>query len=76
MYSIKVELLDETHSVIERCMSSNNAVELLPVLLEICRAKYKMVNPVALYMGDNVYRIIDIGKPYYSAMVHIVKHTN
>jgi len=76
MYSFKVKTQDETQPVIDRSMSSNNAIELKPVLIEICKTEFNMVNPVALYMGDNVYRIFDINNPHRYAKVSIIKDAN
>ena len=76
MYSFKVESQDEHKPVIERSMSSNSAIELKPVLVAICKAEFGMVDPIALYMGDNVYRIFDIDKPHKYAEVSIIKDTN
>jgi len=76
MYSITVEPSDEHKPVINRSLSSNNAIELLPVIVEICRSEFVMVNPVALWMGDNVYRIFDIDNPSEYAEVSIIKDCN
>ena len=76
MYSFKVEPPDAHKPVIDRSMSSNNAIELKPVLIAICKAEFAMVNPVALYMGDNVYRIFDINDPHRYAKVSIIKDAN
>lgn len=76
MYSIKVESQDVHRPAIDRSMSSNAAIELIPVMVEICKAEFNMVNPVALYMGDNVYRIFDIDNPSIYAKVSIVKDAN
>ena len=76
MYSIKVETPNESKQVIDRSMSSNAAIELIPVMVSICKAEFNMVNPVALYMGDNVYRIFDINNPSVYAKVSIVKEAN
>lgn len=76
MYSIKVEPPDESKPVIDRSMSSNNAIETIPVVIEICKAEFSMVNPVALYMGDDVYRIFDIENPSVYAQVSIIRDYN
>ena len=76
MYSIKVEPQDESQRVINRSMSSNNVIELIPTVIEICKAEYAMVNPVALYMRDNIYRIFDIDTPWLYAKVTITKDGN
>lgn len=76
MYSIKVEPSDESKPVVDRCMSSNAAIETIPIVIEICRAEFNMNNPVALYMGDNVYRIFDIENPSVYAQVSIIKDCN
>lgn len=76
MYSIKVEPPDEHFPVIDRCMSSNTAVETIPIVVEICRAELSMANPVAVYMGDNVYHIFDIENPLIYAKVSIIKNAN
>jgi len=76
MYSIKVEPPNAYLKVIDRSMSSNAAVETIPIIIEICRAEFNMVIPVALYMGDNVYRIFDIENPSVYVKVSIVKDAN
>jgi len=72
MYAIKVESPDKHVPVMHRVMSSNNVPELLPVFVEVCRSKFNMVYPVALYMGHNVYRIFDIANPAAYVKVSIV----
>jgi len=76
MYSIKVESSDEAKSVIERVMSSNDGLEMLPVVIELCKSKYNMVFPVVLYMGNGTYRIFDIHNPSKYAEVSIDKNAN
>ena len=76
MYAINVDSLDESKPVIDRSLSSNNVAEIIPVVIEICKAEYNMVNPVALYMGHNVYRIFDIDNPHGYAKVSIIKNAN
>jgi hypothetical protein len=76
MYSINVESSDESKPVIDRSMSSNSPIELLPVIIEICRSEFSMINPVAMYMGDNVYRIFDVNNPSVYAQVSIIKNAN
>lgn len=76
MYSIRVEPLDKRSLVIDRRMSSNTALEMIPTVMEICRRKFGMVAPVALPMGNDVYRIFDIDTPYLYAKVTITKDAN
>lgn len=76
MYAIKIEPPDERSPVIERSMSSNKDVELIPTAIEICKAEFAMVNPVALYMGHGVYRVFDIDNPYSYAEVCIYEDAN
>ncbi len=76
MYSMKVEPQDESKRVINRSMSSNKAIELIPTAIEICKAEYNMVNPTALYMGNNVWRIFDIDNSHGYAKVSIIKAAN
>ena len=76
MYSIKVEPSDDMERVIDRSMSSNSAIELIPVIVEICKAEFNMVEPVALDMGDNVYRVFDILNPSVYARISIIKDAN
>lgn len=76
MYSLVVEPQDEHKPVIDRSMSSNAALETIPIVIEICKAEFNMVNPVALYMGDDVYRIFDIDNPSIYAKVSIIKDAN
>ena len=76
MYSIKVEPSDDMERVIDRSMSSNTALELIPVIVEICKAEFNMVEPVALDMGDNVYRVFDILNPSVYARISIIKDAN
>lgn len=76
MYSIKVEPPNEHIPVIDRSMSSNSALDLIPVFVEICRTEFNMANPVALYMGHNVYRIFDIENPFVYAQVSLIRDAN
>ncbi|GAI71015.1 unnamed protein product [marine sediment metagenome] len=76
MYAIKVEPPDDVKPVIDRSMSSNTALEIIPVLVEICRLEFSMANPVALHMGNNIYRIFDINNPSVYAQVSIIKDAN
>jgi len=76
MYSIKVQPMGESEPVIDRSLSSNNAIETIPIVVEICRAEINMTNPVALYMGDNVYRIFDLDFPCSYVKVSIIKNAN
>jgi len=73
MYSIKVEVPDENNPVIDRSMSSNKVSELIPTAIELCKAKFAMVNPIALYMGHNVWRIFDVDKPRDYVKLSIIK---
>lgn len=76
MYSIKVESPDGSKPVIDRSLSSNAAIETIPIVVEICKAEFNMANPVALYMGDDVYRIFDIDNPTIYAQVSIIRDYN
>lgn len=76
MYSIKVESPDESKPVIDRSMSSNNVMETIPIIVEICKAEFDMPNPVALYMGNNVYRIFDVKNPSVYVQVSIIRNAN
>lgn len=76
MYSFKVEPSDDSKPVIDRSMSSNTAIEMLPVITEICRAEFDMHNPVSLYMGNNEYRIFDLDNPSVYAKVSVIKDAN
>ena len=76
MYSINVQPPDEHFPVIDRSMSSNTAIETIPIMVEICRAEFNMVNPVALSTGDNTYHIFDIDNPSVYAKVSIIKDAN
>jgi len=72
MYSVRVERPHVGNVVIDRRMSSNTCKELMPTVIEICKAEYAMVNPSALYMGNNVWRVFDIHNPWLYAKVTIV----
>lgn len=76
MYSINFVSSDIDKPVIDRSMSSNSALELLPVITEICRSEFSMPNPVVLSMGHNVYRIFDLDNPSVYALVSIIKDAN
>ena len=76
MYAINIKALDENEPVIDRSMSSNNVSELIPVVIQICKARFAMRDPVALYMGHNVYRIFDIDNPREYAKISIIKNAN
>jgi len=76
MYSINLEPSDEQFPVIDRSMSSNTANQLIPVIVEICRTKYSMANPVALFIEDGVYRVFDLDNPSTYAKISIIKDAN
>ncbi len=76
MYSLNVEPPNEHYPVIKRSMSANKANDLVPVVVAICEAEFHWLNAVALYMGNNVYRIFDLNNPYEYAKVSIVKDAN
>jgi len=52
-------------------MSSNKAIELIPVLIQIAKDTYKFVKPVAVYMGNGKYIIVDTSNPNLHAIVDI-----
>jgi len=76
MYSINLKPSDEAFPVIDRSMSSNTALEIVPVIVEICRAEFNMVNPIALLIEDDVYRVFDLDNPSIYAKVSIIKDAN
>ena len=76
MYSINIEPQHTRQPPIRRKLSTNLPIELIPVIVEMCRSEYKMVIPVALYMGNNSYRIFDICKPSVYVNVHFIKDAN
>ena len=71
MYSIKVEPPDKSKPVIRRSMSSNKAVELIPVLIQIAKDTYKFIKPVPIYMGSGKFVIVDSSNPNLYAVVDI-----
>lgn len=71
MYSIKVEPSDKRSPVIKRRMSSNSVRELVPVLIQIAKDRYEFINPVAIWMGEGRYKIIDLSNPNLHATVDI-----
>ncbi len=73
MYSIKIESPDGRIPPIERSMSSNNVVEILPVIVELCKAEFNMLDPTALNMGNNVWRVFDIAQAWFYAKVTITE---
>ena len=73
MYAMKVEAPYRSKQVIDRRLSSNKLREILPVAVAICKQAFKMKNPTALHMGNNVYRIFDVGNPRGYARVTIGK---
>jgi len=76
MYSIKVEPQDKSKRVIDRRMSSNNVIELIPTVIDICKAEYAMVDPVILYMRNDIYRVFDIDTPWLYAKVTMTQDGN
>jgi len=76
MYSIKVQPPNVSYPVIDRSMSSNSEIELIPVLVEICRSTFDMSNPVAVSMGSNVYHIFSLDNPLVYAKVSVIKDVN
>lgn len=73
MYSIKVEPPDGNNRRIHRTACSNNALELAPVIIQICKDEYHFVNPVLIYTGDGRYRVFDYGNPSIVADVTITE---
>ena len=71
MYSIKVEPPDDSKPVVNRKMVADAAIQLLPVIVDICKAEYKFINPVAVYLGDGKYYIFDLCNPAIHATVTI-----
>ena len=69
MYSIKVEPPDDSKPVIKRKMVADAAIELIPVIVDICKAEYNYINPVAIYMGECKYHIFDLSNPSLHATV-------
>jgi len=63
MYSINVVPPDEHSPVINRKMVADSAIQLLPVIVEICKVRYNYDNPVAVYMGNGAYHIFDLNNP-------------
>jgi len=76
MYSIKVQPPNASYPAIDRSMSSNNVPELIPVLVSICKAELDVKEPIAVYMGDNIYHIFDIDNPLVYAKVSVIKDAN
>jgi len=52
-------------------MSSNKAVELIPVLIQIAKDTYKFIKPVPIYMGSGKFVIVDSSNPNLYAVVDI-----
>lgn len=76
MYSLNLEPPDENEPVIDRSLSSNKCIELFPTIVEICRSKFKMNNPVVIYVGDNLYHVFDLYNPDKYAILSLIKHEN
>lgn len=76
MYSLYVQPPDEGSPVIDRSISSNNVPELIPLLIEICKAEFNMNEPVAVCMSSNIYHIFDIMNPLVYAKVSVIKNAN
>jgi len=76
MYSLIVQPPDENKPVIDRSLSSNKAIELLPLMVEICRAEFAMENPVAIYVGDNIYHVFDLNNPHVYAKISVLNNQN
>lgn len=71
MYSLNVVPPDESKPVIRRKMSANDPIELLPVVVGICKAEYGWANPVAIYTGGNIYHVFDMLDPAIYATVEL-----
>ncbi len=76
MYSLHVVSQDESKPVIDRTMSANRVADLIPVVIAICEKEFHWLNAVAIYMGDNVYRIFDLDHPNQYAKVTILDRCN
>ena len=73
MYSLNVEPSEPHFPRITRRMSTDKAIELLPVVVEICRVELNFINPVALSVGGGVYRIFDLENPEVYADITIME---
>lgn len=73
MYSLNVEPSEAHFPSIKRKMSADKAIELLPVVVEICRIELQFINPVALSIGGGVYRIFDLENPDVYADITIME---
>jgi len=69
MYSINVEPPDAHSPVIKRTMVADAAIQLIPVIIEICKTEYNYINPVAVYLGNGKYHIFDLDNPSVHATV-------
>lgn len=76
MYTYRLESMDESQRVIDRSMSSNSAIEMIPIIVDICKQEFTMKKPVALSMGEGVWRIFDLENPSIYAQVSIIKDAN
>ena len=76
MYSIKVESPDEHYPVIKRSLVADAAIQLIPIIVEISRAEFNFINPVAVYMGNGMYHIFDLCNPDRQAIVTNIKDGN
>ena len=73
MYTITVGTPGGDGPLIERQLSSDTEREIIPVLKEICVTEFDMITPIALYMGDHVYRIFELARPWCYSVATIVK---
>ena len=76
MYSLNIEPEHTRQPAIKRKLSTNHEIEMIPTIIEMCRAEYNMVEPVAIYMGSHTYRVFDIFNPYDYVKVTFIKDAN
>jgi len=76
MYSLNIEPQHTSQPVIKRRLSTNHAIELLPVVVEMCRSQFNMIEPVAISMGGDVFRVFDIYNPDVYVNVHFIEDAN
>ena len=76
MYSINLEPQNIPKPKMIRSLSCNNVIETIPAIVELCRSRYKMVEPVAVYMGEGVYHVFELLSPFKYVRVCIIKDAN
>lgn len=73
MYTIRIESQDESKPAIVRNMSADSIAELTPVIEQICKDRFNIVQPIVFATDSGSIRIFDFNKPIIEGNIDIIK---